>query len=158
MDQENKGFIFSRSVRFTDNKNHAGYLMKRIEQVGSYDGEKRPSLNSDFSPRRAWPRRSVKNMSDAYHLYIPQGADTRISEVLESHGFQISSKTTKLADGNGTDYVVSKGKQTISIREAPRSEKISLHFLLCLSRPKNREMLMDVVTILKDKGARDDPE
>jgi hypothetical protein len=31
------------------------------EQDGTYDGGQRPSLNSDFPFRRAWPRRSAEN-------------------------------------------------------------------------------------------------
>lgn len=46
--------------------------LKEAEQAGSYDGGKRPSLNSGFPPRRAWPIRSARQPMSTFRKFAEE--------------------------------------------------------------------------------------
>ena len=88
-------------------------------------------------------------MADAYSLYLPTDFPEDLNKLLVSRSLNVTTKSKKIANGKtGSDHLISSEGKSMSILEAPPTEQCTKRYLLCLAKPKARDLLLDVTSFL----------
>ena len=98
-------------------------------------------------------------MADAYPLYLPSDFPEDLNRLLVCRSLHVTTKPKRIANGNtGRDHMILSEGKSMSILEAPPTEECKKRYLLCLAKPKARDLLLDVTSFLESLGARNTPE
>ena len=98
-------------------------------------------------------------MADAYSLYLPSDFPEDLNKLFVDRSLQVTTTLRKLANGMiGRDHLISSEGKSMSILEAPHTEQCKKRYLLCLAKPKAKDLLLNVTSFLESVGARNTPE
>ncbi|MBK1884887.1 hypothetical protein JIN85_20925 [Luteolibacter pohnpeiensis] len=98
-------------------------------------------------------------MADAYELYLPSGFPDDLNALLDGRSLQVTTKAKKIGNGLiGSDHLISSERHSMNILEAPPTDQCQMRYLLCIAKPKAKELLLEVTSFLESLGARNTPK
>lgn len=98
-------------------------------------------------------------MADAYSLYLTSDFPEDLNKLLVDRSLHVTTTPKKIANGMiGSDHLISSEGKSMSILEAPPTEQCKKRYLLCIAKPRARDLLLDVTSFLESLGARNTPE